>query len=124
MSKNRFEDIAKVFKKGVGGVSAGVSAAAALLGADLVVVALAWDNPPSEGGIITITFLMMISFIAFIHVLHTTMRVEYIGSRSQLEDISQEVGESDAEELLRISKWTRFMHLTGFMFTMLATHPR
>lgn len=44
-----------------------LASAAALLGADLVVVALAWDNPPSEGGIVTITFLMMISFVAFIN---------------------------------------------------------
>ena len=60
------------------GVSTSVATAAALLGADLVVVALSWDNPPSEGGIGTITFLMMISFVFFIHVLHQTMRFEYI----------------------------------------------
>ena len=46
-----------------------VATAAALLGADLVVVALAWDHPPKEGGIVTITFLMLISFVAFINVL-------------------------------------------------------
>lgn len=50
--------------------SAATASAAALFGADLVVVALAWDNPPSEGGIVTITFLMMISFVAFINVMH------------------------------------------------------
>jgi len=120
MGKSRFEDIVKVVKKGVGGVSAGTSAAAALLGADLVVVALAWDNPPSQGSIVTITFLMMISFIAFINVLHHSMRVEYIMSRSQLEDISEDVGELDTQELLKISKWTRIMHLSGFIFTMKA----
>lgn len=60
------------------------ASAAALLGADLVVVALAWDNPPSEGGIVTITFLMMISFVAFIGVLHQLIRFEYIASTLKL----------------------------------------
>jgi len=53
----------------VGGSTGPVLAtAAALVGANLVVVALAWDNPPTAGGIVTITFLMMISFVAFIDV--------------------------------------------------------
>ena len=46
-----------------------VATAAALLEAYLVLVALAWDQPPKEGGIVTITFLMLISFVAFINVL-------------------------------------------------------
>ena len=55
---------------GVGSSGPVMTAAAALIGANLVVVALAWDSPPTAGGIVTITFLMMISFVFFINVLH------------------------------------------------------
>lgn len=61
-----------------------MATAAALLGSNLVVIALAWDNPPAAGGIVTITFLMMISFVAFINVLHELMRAAYLIPRLKL----------------------------------------
>ena len=78
-SKKDFGDLIKLFSNTSAGTS--VATAAALLGADLVVVALAWDNPPDQGGIVTITFLMLISFVAFINVLHYIMRSELLISR-------------------------------------------
>lgn len=95
---------------------ASVASVASLLGADLVVVALAWDNPPSEGGIVTITFLMMISFVAFINVLHQTMRIEYIYPNLKNTEMKEEL----LRELGQIGKWTRIFHVMGFLFTMIA----
>ena len=101
-------------------VGTSVATAAALLGADLVVVALAWDNPPLEGGIVTITFLMLISFVAFINVLHNIMRYEFLLSRFTINEIDKEVHEKDSLELTHIFKAVRFMHLSGLLFTMIA----
>lgn len=78
-SKKNLVDYLKMATTTNAGTS--VATAAALLGADLVVVALSWDNPPLEGGIVTITFLMLISFVAFINVLHNIMRYEFLLSR-------------------------------------------
>ena len=75
-SKKKTTDYLKVANATNAGTS--VATAAALLGADLVVTALAWDNPPAQGGIVTITFLMLISFVAFINVLHYVMRSELL----------------------------------------------
>ncbi len=97
-------------------VSTSVAAAAALLGADLVVVALAWDNPPSKGGIGTITFLMMISFVFFIHVMHQLMRFEYLMKRFDVGALE----EKDLLEINHLAKNLRFMHVAGLLFTMLA----
>jgi len=64
---------------------ASMATAAAVLGADLVVVALAWDSPPlvpgGGTGIVTITFLMLISFVLFLNELHMMMRYEYLISQ-------------------------------------------
>ncbi len=101
--------------------SSGVTAsAAALLGADLVVVALAWDNPPSEGGIVTITFLMMISFVAFINVMHQVMRFEYLVSHLKLKGMNEKDREKNSRELNQITKWARYFHVGGLLFTMIA----
>ena len=101
--------------------SSGVTASStALLGADLVVVALSWDNPPSEGGIVTITFLMLISFVAFIHVMHSIMRSEFIVARLQMTEFDEKVREKDSRELSQTFKVTMYMHLTGLNFTMIA----
>jgi hypothetical protein len=94
--------------------------AAALLGADLVVVALAWDNPPSEGGIISITFLMMISFVAFISVLHQIMRWEFIISRLRVNKMEEKERKQNYREFYQISKWIRPLHISGLLFTMIA----
>ncbi|MHA1156722.1 MAG: hypothetical protein ACTSQK_11500 [Candidatus Heimdallarchaeota archaeon] len=105
----------------VGGSTGPVLAtAAALVGANLVVVALAWDNPPTAGGIVTITFLMMISFVAFIDVLHQLMRAELLISRLKVPEIDEEVKEKIMRELNQISRWSRFMHVAGLIFTMIA----
>jgi len=119
VSEKPYSDVAEVYTRGsnTGGVTA---SAAALLGADLVVVALAWDHPPSEGGIITITFLMMISFVAFINVLHQIMRSEYLVSRMKLKGTEKKIVEQDTRELQQISKWARHLHVTGLVFTMIA----
>ncbi|MHA1239540.1 MAG: hypothetical protein ACTSQU_01985 [Promethearchaeota archaeon] len=105
-----------------GAVSTGpvVATAAALTGADLVVVALAWDNPPTAGGIVTITFLMMISFVAFINVLHQIMRADQLISRLKLLEIDEETKGKIQLELNQISKWARYMHVAGLTFTMIA----
>lgn len=97
-----------------------VATATALTGADLVVVALAWDNPPTAGGIVTITFLMMISFVAFINVLHQIMRAEQLISRLKLLEIDEETKGKIQLELSQISKWARYMHVAGLTFTMIA----
>ncbi len=60
MSK-RFKFSLKDYSSGVVSTGAVTATAAAVLGSNLVVVALAWDNPPSAGGMVTITFLMMIA---------------------------------------------------------------
>jgi hypothetical protein len=105
----------------VGGSTGPVLAtAAALVGANLVVVALAWDNPPTAGGIVTITFLMMISFVAFIDVLHQLMRAELLISRLKVEEIDEELKEKIVLELNQISRWSRIMHVAGLIFTMIA----
>ncbi|MFX0105436.1 MAG: hypothetical protein ACFE75_08095 [Candidatus Hodarchaeota archaeon] len=119
MSEKRYNEVADVVAGGssTGGVTA---SAAALLGADLVVVALAWDHPPSEGGIVTITFLMMISFVAFINVMHQIMRSEYIVSRLKLKGKEEKIMEQSTRELSQISKWARYLHVTGLLFTMIA----
>ena len=105
-----------------GGGSTGpvLATAAALVGANLVVVALAWDNPPTAGGIVTITFLMMISFVAFIDVLHQLMRAELLISRLKVEEIDEELKEKIVLELNQISRWSRIMHVAGLIFTMIA----
>jgi hypothetical protein len=91
-------------KEGSTATGAATASAAALLGADLVVVALAWDHPPTEGGIVTITFLMMISFVAFINVMHQIMRSEYIGSRLRLRGTEEKIIEQFVREMNQISK--------------------
>ena len=107
--------------KAAGGSTGPVLAtAAALLGSNLVVVALAWDNPPAAGGIISITFLMMISFVAFINVLHYLMRAEYILSRLRLLENDEEAKGKILQELSQISRWSRYMHVSGLIFTMIA----
>jgi len=97
-----------------------VATAAALLGADLVVVALAWDHPPSEGGIVTITFLMMISFVSFISVLHQTMRYELLITILDIKEKEDKDTEKEFREIHQISKWLRFLHVSGLLFTMIA----
>ena len=107
--------------KAAGGSTGPVLAtAAALLGSNLVVVALAWDNPPAAGGIISITFLMMISFVAFINVLHYLMRAEYILSRLRLLENDEGAKGKILQELSQISRWSRYMHVSGLIFTMIA----
>jgi len=105
---------------GVGSSGPVMTAAAALIGANLVVVALAWDSPPAAGGIVTITFLMMISFVFFINVLHQLMRAELLISRLRLLKIDEEAKEKILLELNQITKWARVMHLGGLIFTMVA----
>jgi hypothetical protein len=119
MSEKSNSDIDEitVVSRATGAVTA---SAAALLGADLVVVALAWDHPPAEGGIVTITFLMMISFVAFVNVMHQIMRGEYIGSRLRLKKTEEKIIEQFAREMNQISKWARYLHVTGLLFTMIA----
>ncbi len=117
-SNKKIADYIKVANVTNAGTS--VATAAALLGADLVVVALAWDHPPKEGGIVTITFLMLISFVAFINVLHNIMRYEFLLSRFTINEIDKEVHEKDSLELTHIFKAVRFMHLSGLLFTMIA----
>jgi len=85
-----------------------------------VVIALAWDHPPSEGGIVTITFLMMISFVAFINVMHQIMRSEYLVSHLRFKGKEEKIVEQDTRELSQISKWARYLHVTGLLFTMIA----
>ena len=85
-----------------------------------MVVAIAWDNPPTEGGIVTITFLMLISFVASINVLHTIMRSELLMSRLKMDEIDKKVREKDFIEISHILKSVRFMHLTGLLFTMIS----
>ncbi len=97
-----------------------LASAAALLGADLVVVALAWDNPPSEGGIVTITFLMMISFVAFINVMHQVMRFEYLVTQLKTKGMNEKDREKVSRELNQITKWARYFHIGGLLFTMIA----
>jgi len=105
---------------GVGSSGPVMTAAAALIGANLVVVALAWDSPPIAGGIVTITFLMMISFVFFINVLHQLMRAELLISRLRSLKIDEKTKEKILLELNQISKWARIMHLGGLIFTMVA----
>jgi hypothetical protein len=121
LSKDSQKDIFELEKRGsTPSVSSSTATAAALLGADLVVVALSWDNPPTEGGIVTITFLMLISFIAFIHVLHQTMRSEFLTSRFTLKEKGDKAIEEDYIEFSHIIRSIRIMHLTGLLFTMIA----
>ncbi len=121
MSNESKKDIADVVKQiSTTSVGTSVATAAALLGADLVVVALAWDNPPDEGGIITITFLMLISFVAFINVLHHIMRTEWLISRLRMKGIDEKARKNDPIEISHIMKSVRFMHLSSLLFTMIA----
>jgi len=105
---------------GIGSSGPVMTAAAALIGANLVVVALAWDSPPLAGGIVTITFLMMISFVFFINVLHQLMRAELLISRLRSLKIDEKSKEKILLELNQITKWARIMHLGGLIFTMVA----
>jgi len=105
---------------GIGSSGPVMTAAAALIGANLVVVALAWDSPPLAGGIVTITFLMMISFVFFINVLHQIMRAELLISRLRSLKIDEKSKEKILLELNQITKWARIMHLGGLIFTMVA----
>ena len=114
---NSDADKIKVGRAGIGTATASV---AALLGANLVVVALAWDNPPDEGGIVTITFLMMIAFVEFILVMHSIMRLEYLLAHIKVKAMEEKVVEKDTRELNQISKWVRYFHISGLLFTMLA----
>jgi len=121
MSKKPKIDVAEVVKSAsTVSSSTAIASAAALLGADLVVVALAWDNPPSEGGIVTITFLMLISFVAFINVLHSTMRAEYLLMRGEVKELDEKIREGDSREIAKIFKWIRISHVSGLLFTMIA----
>ncbi|MBY9014160.1 MAG: hypothetical protein KGD68_00570 [Candidatus Lokiarchaeota archaeon] len=97
-----------------------MATAAAVLGSNLVVVALAWDHPPEEGGIVTITFLMMISFVFFVNDLHYIMRAEYLVTRLRLLDNDDGAKGKVLQELSQISRWSRFMHVAGLVFTMIA----
>ena len=114
---NSDADKIKVGKAGTGTVTA---SAAAILGANLVVVALAWDNPPDEGGIVTITFLMMIAFVEFINVMHYILRYEYLIGHIKVKAMEEKVVEKDTRELNQISKWVRYFHGSGLLFTMVA----
>ena len=119
VSKKPNNDIAEITagKAGTGTITA---SAAALLGANLVVVALAWDNPPDEGGIVTITFLMMIAFVEFINVMHYILRYEYLIGHIKVKAMEEKVVEKDTRELNQISKWVRYFHVSGLLFTTIA----
>jgi hypothetical protein len=116
LSKGSSIDISDIIKAAPS-TGPSMAVASAVLGADLVVVALAWDSPPLEGGIVTITFLMLISFVLFLNELHQTMRYEYIISLLKLKE---KVSEKESREITQISKWTRYYHVTGLVFTMIA----
>jgi hypothetical protein len=104
--------------------SSSLATAAAVLGADLVVVALAWDSPPlvpgGGTGIVTITFLMLISFVLFLNEIHMMMRYEYLISQLKLKGMEEKVREKDSREIYQIGKWIRYYHVTGLLFTMIA----
>ena len=108
------------FTEGRSAYGAVLATAAAVLGSDLVVVALAWDHPPEAGGIVNITFLMMIAFVFFVNVLHYIMRGEYLVTRLKLIENDEKATEKVVQELNQISKWSRFMHVGGLLFTMIA----
>lgn len=63
---------------------------------------------------------MMISFVAFIHVMLNIMRSEYLVARLQMTEFDEKVREEDSRELKLIFIWVRYMHLTGLLFTMIA----
>ena len=63
---------------------------------------------------------MLISFVAFINVLHHIMRYEFILTRSKMNEIDKKVHEKDSLEVTHIMKSVRFMHLTGLLFSMIA----
>jgi hypothetical protein len=107
-------------KKGQLRTGTAVATSAALLGADLVVVALAWDHPPSEGGIVTITFLMMFSFVAFINVLHQTMRYDFLATIISFKEKENKDVQVELKEVHTIQKWIRYLHVSGLLFTMIA----
>ena len=119
MSK-RYKLSLKDYSSGVVSTGAVLATAAAVLGSNLVVVALAWDNPPAAGGMVTITFLMMISFVAFVDVLHFIMRIDYLVSRLKLLENDEEAEGKILLELNKISKMVRFMHISGLVLTMIA----
>ncbi|TKJ23089.1 MAG: hypothetical protein CEE43_05065 [Promethearchaeota archaeon Loki_b32] len=120
VSEKPYKDTTDVMIRSSGASSAVLASATALLGADLVVVTLSWDHPPSEGGIVTITFLMMISFVAFINVMHQVMRAEYLVSRIKVKGTEEKVLEKYTREMFQITKWARIMHVTVLLFTMIA----
>ena len=119
MSK-RYKLSIEDYSSGTMSTSAVIATAAAVLGSNLVVVALAWDNPPAAGGMVTITFLMMISFVAFVDVLHYLMRLDYLVSRLKLVENDEEAKGKIMLELNKISKMLRFMHISGLVLTMIA----
>ena len=119
VSKKPDVEVAKIAAPGFS-TGALTASAAAVLGADLVVVALAWDSPPPEGGIVTITFLMLISFVLFLNELHMIMRAEYLISQVKSKGMEEKVKEKDSREIYQIGKWTRYYHITGLLFTMIA----
>ena len=120
VSKKIYSDVTDVSIRSSSSYGAATASSASLLGADLVVVALSWDHPPSEGGIVTITFLMMISFVAFINVMHQIMRFEYLATHIKLKGTEEKIVEQDTRELGQISKWVRYLHVSGLLFTMIA----
>jgi len=70
--------------------------------------------------LVTITFLMMISFVAFVDVLHYLMRIDYLVSRLKLLENDEEAEGKILKELSNISKLVRFMHISGLVLTMIA----
>jgi len=115
---DKSEDFFKAIKSTF--ISAGVATAAALLGANLVVVALAWESPPEEGGIVTITFLMMMSFVVFISELHQIMRTEYLITIINVKEKENKDVEIEDREIHMLSKSIRMLHVSGLLFTMIA----
>ena len=123
MSKESSSDTSDIVAS-TPGTGPSMATAAAVLGADLVVVALAWDSPPDvpDGGtgIVTITFLMLIAFVIFLNELHMMMRYEYLISQIKLKGMEEKVREKDSREISQIGKWIRYYHVTGLLFTMIA----
>ncbi|NVM46293.1 MAG: hypothetical protein HWN79_15385 [Candidatus Lokiarchaeota archaeon] len=63
---------------------------------------------------------MMIAFVFFVNVLHYIMRAEYLVTRLRLIENNGETKEKVVQELNRISRMSRFMHVGGLLFTMIA----
>ncbi len=62
----------------------------------------------------------MISFVAFIDVLHFLMRIDYLVSRLKLLENDEEAEGKILLELNKILKLIRFMHISGLVLTMIA----